>query len=223
MQPAAMELLGGMQKALDNRTGLVLADTHAKKYLRSPDKKIDCSGLAGNDRLWSQLVVPIEFKLEEKDADAALGQLLESASIVQRQQPERKFIYAVSITMDSVEVFCVHFGPLAAFSGIQGSGLLPLRLHPDSPGLCMLARVVAAPLGYLGFEPAILPEGWLGPHKFRCTQRLAVRSESADTPLRPNSSVFKAVLPECGDSEAVLKLAVNDKEVGFHVRALLLA
>ena len=24
-----------------------------KKYLRSPDKKIDCSGLAGNDRLWS--------------------------------------------------------------------------------------------------------------------------------------------------------------------------
>ena len=87
MQPAAMELLGEMQKALDNRTGLVLADTHAKKYLRSPDKKIDCSALAGNDRLWSQLVVPFEFMLEERDADAAPGQLLEFVSIVQRQQP----------------------------------------------------------------------------------------------------------------------------------------
>ena len=66
-------------------------------------------------------------------------------------------------------MFCAHFGALSTFSGIQGSGLLPLRLHPDSPGLCMLACVVAAPLGHLGFEPAVLPEGWLGLHNFRCT------------------------------------------------------
>ena len=196
----------------------MLADTHGKNYLHNPTKLIDCSGLASYDRLWSQLVVPIEFKLEEKDADAALGQLVESASIVQRQQPKRKFIYAVSITMDSAEVFCLHFKGLAAFSGILSSGLLPVKLHPDPPGLRMLTRIVACPLAHLGFESAILPQGRLGPHQSRCTRRLAVRTESTLNPTRPNSSVFKAVLPE-RNTEAVLKLSVDDKEVGSHVPA----
>ena len=149
MQPAAMELLTEMQQALSG-TGLVLADTHASTYLQHPRKQINCSGLAGNDRLWSQLVVPIKVKLEEKDADAAFWQLVETASIVQFQQPERGFIYAVSITMDTVEVFCLRFGELADFSSISSSGQLPLRLHQNCPGLHMLARVLAASLAQLG-------------------------------------------------------------------------
>ena len=214
MQPAAMELLHVMQQALGSGTGLVLADTHASSYLHNPTKKIDCSGLAGDDRLWSQLVVPIEFKLYSEDADAALGQLVETASIVQRLQPERGFIYAVSITMDTVEVFCMRFGSLADISSISSSGQLPLRLHQNSAGLHMLARVLAATLAQLGWVSAPLPKGRLGPHKFECTRRLALRTVSTSTPSRPCSYVFKAGLPEHGDSQAVLKLAFNDREVG---------
>ena len=215
MQPAAMELLTEMQQALGSGTGLVLADTHASAYPQNPRKQIDCSGLAGDDRLWSQLVVPIEFKLYNEDADAAFGQLVETASIVQWQQPERGFIYAVSITMDTVEVFCLRFGDLATFSSISSSGLLPVRLHQDSPGLHMLARVLAAPLAKLGFVEALLPEGRLGPHTFKCTRRLALRTVSTSTPSRQSSYVFKAKLTDHGDSQAVLKLAFSDKEVGF--------
>ena len=214
MQPAAMELLTEMQQALSG-TGLVLADTHASTYLQHPRKQINCSGLAGNDRLWSQLVVPIKVKLEEKDADAAFWQLVETASIVQFQQPERGFIYAVSITMDTVEVFCLRFGELADFSSISSSGQLPLRLHQNCPGLHMLARVLAASLAQLGFVAALMPEGRLGTHAFKCTRRLAHRTVSTSTPSRQSSYVFKAKLTECGDSQAVLKLAFSDKEVEF--------
>ncbi len=49
MQPAAMELLKGMQQALGSSTGLVLADTHSSNHLHNPVKKIDCSGLAANN------------------------------------------------------------------------------------------------------------------------------------------------------------------------------
>ena len=215
MQPAAMQLLTEMQQALGSGTGLVLADTHASSYLQQATKKIDCSGLAGNDCLWSQLVVPIEFKLDSADGDAALGQLVETASIVQCQQPERAFIYAVSITMDTVEVFCLRFGRLADFSGICISGPLPVRLQQDSAGLCMLARVLAAPLAQLGFVSAHLPEGRLKSHRFKCTARLALRTVSTSTPSRQNSYVYKAKLTQQGDRQAVLKLAFNDKEVGF--------
>ena len=138
LQPAAMELLNEMQQALGSGTGLVLADTHASSYLHDPIKKIDCSGLAGDDCLWSQLVVPIEFKLYNEDANGAFGQLVETASIVPCQQPERGFMYAVSITMDTVELFCLRFGGLADFSSISSSSPLPLRLHQGSPGLRML-------------------------------------------------------------------------------------
>ena len=223
MQPAAMELLTEMQRALGSGTGMVLADTHASSYLHLPTKKIDCLGLAGDDCLWSQLVVPVEFKLYNEDADAAFGQLVETGSIVQRQQPERGFIYAVSITKDTVEVFCLRFGALADFSSISSSGPLPLRLHPDSPGLCMLARVLAAPLAQLGFVSPLLPVGRLGPLKFECTRRLALRTVSTRTPSRQSSYVFRAKLTERNDSQAVLKLALNDNEVGFVSMGLLLA
>ena len=223
MQPAAMELLTEMQQALGSATGLVLADTHASTYLHHPRKQIDCSGLDGDDRLWSQLVVPFAFKLEEKDADAAFGQLVETASIVQRQQPERGFMYAVSITMDTVEVFCLRFGGLADFSSISSSGALPLRPHQDSPGLCMLARVLAAPLAQLGFVSALLPAGRLGPYTFECTRRLALRTVSTSTPSRQSSYVFRANLTEHSHSQAVLKLAFSANEVGSKSMRLLLA
>ena len=215
MQPAAMELLTETQQALGSRTGLVLADTHASSYVHDPIKKIDCSGLAGDDRLCSQLVVPIEFKLYNEDADAAFGQLVEVASIVQGQQPDRGFICAVAITMDTVEVFSLRFGGLAGFSSISSSSPLPLMLLQGSPGLRMLARVLAAPLAQLGFVSAPLPEGRLGPHTFECTGRLALCTVSTSTPSRQNRYVFKAKLTERGDSQAVLKLAFNDKEVRF--------
>ena len=214
MQPAAMELLTELQRALCGSTGLVLADTHARKYLHDPVKKLDCSGLAGSERLWSQLVLPIEFKLHTADADAALGQLTETAGIVQRQQPERRFLYAVSITMDTVELFQFSYGPLASFSRILSSDAQPLRLRPDSAGLRLLACIVAAPLAQLGFLSAALPaEGQLGPHRFSCTSRLAIRTDLTTTGHRKGSYVFRAQLE--GLQMGVLKLAKNDNEVGL--------
>ena len=218
MQPAAMELLNGMQQALGSSTGLVLADTHARNHLHNPTKLLDCSGFAGSDRLWSQLAVPFEFKLDAgeagtADADAAFGQLMVTAKIVQNQQPERRFLYAVSITMDTVQVFCSDFSRgLRIISRIRSSGPLPLQLHPDSAGLCMLARVVAAPLAQLGFVPASLPEGQLGPHCFTCTARLALSMAPANGALALSSYVFMAQLED--KRRAVLKLTKSDYEVG---------
>ncbi len=51
MQPAAMDLLTGLQHALGSSTGFVLADTHENNHLHSPARKIDCSGLAASSRL----------------------------------------------------------------------------------------------------------------------------------------------------------------------------
>ena len=79
----------------------------------------------------------------------------------------------------------------------------------------MLARVLAAPRAQLGFVAALLPEGRLQAYTFKCTRRLALRTVSTSTPSRHSSYVFEAKLPEHGDSQAVLKLAFNDKEVGF--------
>ena len=212
LQPAAMELLTQLQRALHSSTGLVLADTHARGYLRNPVKKLDCSGLADSERLWSQLVLPFEFKLHTADADAALGQLTETAGIVQRQQPERRFLYAVSITMDTIELFQFQYGQRASFSRILSSGAQPLRLRPDSAGLCLLARVVAAPLPQLGFLSAALPTGQLGSYKVSCTSRLAIRTEFITTGHRKGSYVFRAKL---GRRTGVLKLAKSDNEVGL--------
>eukprot|EP00891_Asterochloris_glomerata_P003367 jgi/Astpho2/3367/Aster-04709 len=107
MQAAAMELLTGLQHALGSSTGFVLADTHENNHLHSPARKIDCSGLAASSRLWSQLVVPIEFRLHRTEADAALGQLTVTAGLVLRQQPERRFLCGVIITLDTVEAVLV--------------------------------------------------------------------------------------------------------------------
>ena len=105
MQPAAMELLQRMQQALGSSTGLVLADTHSSDNLHNPVTKTKCSGLAANNRLSSQLVVPFEFKLHTTEAVAALRQLTETAGCVRRQQPVRRFICGVSITLETVEAF----------------------------------------------------------------------------------------------------------------------
>eukprot|EP00891_Asterochloris_glomerata_P002611 jgi/Astpho2/2611/Aster-04314 len=77
----------------------------------------------------------------------------------------------------------------------------------------MLARVLAAPRAQLGFVAALLPEGRLQAYTFKCTRRLALRTVSTSTPSRHSSYVFEAKPPEHGDSQAVLKLAFNDKEL----------
>ena len=219
MQPAAMELLQGLQQALGSGTGLVLVDTHSSGHLTGPVKKIDCSGLAANNPLWSQLVVPFEFKLHTTDADAAFGQLTETANLVRQQQPERKSLCGVSISLDTVEVFSFDYGPRASFSRIYSSGAQPLKLQSGSAGLRLLASIVAAPLSQLGFEPASLPDGQLADCSFTCTARLALRSESGTQGARQSSRVYLAELD--GNRPAVLKLAKTSREVGFCVHELL--
>ena len=219
MQPAAMELLKGLQQALGSGTGLVLMDTHSSNHLKGPVKKIDCSGLAANNTLWSQLVVPFEFKLHTSDADAAFGQLTETAGLVRRQQPERKFLCGVSISLDTVEVFYFDYGPRASFSRIHSSGAQPLKLQAGSAGLRLLASIVAAPLSQLGFEPASLPDSQLADCSFTCTARLALRSESGTQGARQSSRVYLAQLD--GNRSAVLKLAKISREVGLCVHQLL--
>lgn len=177
MQAAAMELLTGLQHALGSSTGFVLADTHENNHLHSPARKIDCSGLAASSRLWSQLVVPIEFRLHRTEADAALGQLTVTAGLVRRQQPERRFLCGVITTLDTVEVFRFDYGPLGSFSRIHGTGVQPLKLHTAPAGLRLLASIVAAPLPLLGFVPVVLPHGQLEAYSFTCSSRLAICSK----------------------------------------------
>ena len=220
MQPAAMELLQGMQQVLGSSTGLVLKDTHRTGHLHNPVKKIDCSGLAANNSLWTQLVVPFEFKLHTTEADGALGQLTETAGFVVRQQPGRRFLCGVSITLDTVEAFHFGYGPRGSFSHILSTGVQPLELQPDSAGLCLLASIVAAPLPQLGFVTVSLPSGQLADYHFRCTNSLAVRSESGTQGARQNSRVYLAQLDD--KRSAVLKLAKSSKEVRLGTYQLLL-
>ena len=76
-------------------------------------------------------------------------------------------------------MFCVHSGPLAAFSGIQGRRPAATQAAPQTLLACAcwraswLPRWVTWALSLQSYQ-----RGWLGLHKFRCTQRLAVRAES---------------------------------------------
>ena len=64
------------------------------------------------------------------------------------------------------------------------------------------------PLAQLGFVPAFLPEGQLGPHSFTCTARLALGLDLVIKPLTHNSYVFMAQLED--KRRAVLKLSKHD-------------
>lgn len=82
MQPQVFELLLRVNKAMGGV--LHLADTHAENGFASPPAFIDCSGLATRLRAWVQLVLPVEFKLD--DMRAALGQLIGRFRVAAEQQ-----------------------------------------------------------------------------------------------------------------------------------------
>ena len=82
MQPQVFELL---QRINETTEGVLhLADTHAEDGFASPPAYIDCSGLATRLRAWVQLVLPVEFMLD--DIQAALGQLIGRFRVAAEQQ-----------------------------------------------------------------------------------------------------------------------------------------
>ena len=84
-------------------------------------------------------------------------------------------------------MFFCHFRGLVTFSRIGSSSPLPLEL---CPGLCMLARVVAALLAQLGLHLRPCQRASWDP----CTARLALGIEFANKSVMHTSLVFKAQL-----------------------------
>lgn len=103
MQPQLMALLQGIHAL--KPAAVQVHDTHAQNPIQHPAGLVDCSLLASEVRRWSCMVVPIEFKLADSEILTALGQLVNRMRHTFQQQPDRKFGFAVIITMQSVEVF----------------------------------------------------------------------------------------------------------------------
>lgn len=103
MQPQLMELLRGIHSF--QKAEVQLHDTHARDPIQQPPGQVHCSLLASDLRRWTSMVVPIEFKLDDSEELVALGQLVSRVRHTLQQQPARQRVFAVVITMQSVEVF----------------------------------------------------------------------------------------------------------------------
>ncbi|CAL8467414.1 g6952 [Coccomyxa elongata] len=82
MQLQVFELLLRINMAVEGV--LHLADTDAENGFAGPPAFIGCSGLATRLRAWVQLVLPVEFRLD--DMQAALGQLIGRFQVAAEQQ-----------------------------------------------------------------------------------------------------------------------------------------
>ena len=212
MQPRVMDILHALAEVLSS--WLVIKDTHTRDSLKQPTAMIDCVGLASNLSLWTQLVVPIELRLLNEHV-ALLGRLIDRCSYIFEQQPQRVHVYAVAITVQSVEVFKIRHAPEGRFL-VAKSAPHPLSICRDSTGLQLLARVLQASRMDHGYQVPELPS------ELQCgalTVRPAelIRQGTAPPGGYPGQFVFKASMD---GSEAVTKLGSSDHEVhlnGLHL------
>lgn len=139
MQPRIMELLSVLIEAV--HSPLHLQDTHSRNYLKIPEAKVDCVGLAGTTVAWSAVVLLIELRLDDGKLVALLGQLMGRCWTPFRQQTWRRKAYALAITQGLVQGFVFTRVPPSVRLTLHESPAQPLSASPASAGVQLLARL----------------------------------------------------------------------------------
>ena len=207
MQPLVMDMLHAIARAVGASQKLV--DTHASNYLKLPTGMIDCCGLRSDLVAWTQLVVPWEFKLSSTQAVSLLGQLITRCIDLFDKQPQCQCVYAVGIMLDAVEVFTI--SRVNGMLSVAGTGLQPLSINSQSPGLQLVASVLQAAPEELGFCSPRLPASIeLGGYTMRNLE--VIQDGTARPGGHPGTYVFRVAVDGLQEP-AVLKLGFSDREV----------
>ncbi len=210
MQPLMMRLLQRLATALGSE--VVLKDTHISNYLKNPTAQIDCSGLASPLVAWTQLIVPFEFKVGDGSMIEAAGQLIERCQHTFQQQPSQQHMFAVAITLASVEVISCSHGERHELMQVRRSGSQPLSLCSKSKGLQWICRILQADKATLGYcAPKLPPSFKLGHHNLSNAQLLA-QGTARESNNRQASYVYSVEVWDEGEA-AVLKLNSGPQEV----------
>ena len=86
-----------------------------------------------------------------KEIEALLGQLIDRCEVMFSNQPLRKQAFALSITLEAVEVFGISRNPEDGKISVQRSGPQLLSISHHSPGLQWISHILQASLIDLGF------------------------------------------------------------------------
>lgn len=207
MQPRVMELLHAIAHAVQSPQ--VLVDVHTCNYLQRPIAKIDCSGMASELSQWTQLVTPWEFKLNIKENEALLGQLIDRCEVMFSSQPSRKQAFAVGITLEAVEVLGISRNPEDDKISVQRSGPQLLSISRHSPGLQWISRILQASLTDLGFISTLPVDPVQIGHCSVCLQKF-IAVGLAPASQGSGSYVLEGTL---GEEPIVVKLNRSQQEV----------
>lgn len=130
MQPCLVPALRAAAEAVGS--SLVLVDTHASG-LQHPPANIDCSGMACHRKAWSQLVLPMEFKLEDGQEAGVTGQIVNRCQAILDTQPSRQVGFALAFTTTSLQIFRFHRGEHGLVR-LKRSGWQPLTVGCQDGG-----------------------------------------------------------------------------------------
>ena len=212
MQPTVMKVLQAARQAVGK--GPILKDTHSRTAgLKQPDAQPGACSLHSPLTAWAQVVVLWEFKVSSKlhDANTMLGQQITRSRHVLDSQPKRKFVVAVSLTMESVELLLVERKALNSVT-VFTSGPEWLSFCPESAGFALLVRLLATPEAALGFKELKCSVKELGPYSISEAQLLCYGT----APQGHGSLVYQVTASSTeSHCEAVLKLHDSDTEVNL--------
>lgn len=212
MQPCLVPALRAAAEAVGS--SLVVLDTHASG-LQHPTANIDCSGMACRSRAWSQLVLPMEFKLEDGQEAGLAGQIVNRCQAILDTQPSRQFGFALGFSTTSMQVFRFHRGE-EGLVRLKRSGWQPLTVGPQDGGSWQqLMWYLAATPEELGHRiPAMDSRAQLGGHTISaCVLQQQGSPQQGTSGTGPGSLVYCCVLED--GEQAILKLTdtVSPREV----------
>ena len=135
----------------------VLVDTSSRGFQQPIAKPGATSFAVAGPLTYATVVVFWEFTLTDRSSARweALGQHVGRARSCLDYQPSRQFMVAVTVTMNSIELFRI-----SRFHGdlsVVRSGPLPFSFDPTSPGLRWLVRLMRTPMAQLGYTPLPKP------------------------------------------------------------------
>ena len=212
MQPTVMKVLQAAKQAVGK--GPILKDTRSRTAgLKQPDAQPDACSLYSPLTAWPQVVVLWEFKVSSQlhDANTILGQQITRSRHVLDSQPERKFVVAVSLTMESVELVRVDRKELNSIE-VSRWGPEWLSFCPESAGFALLVRLLATPEADLGFKDHEYSVKQLGQYSISEARLLCYGT----APQGHGSHVYQVTASTTESlCDAVLKLHDSDTEVNL--------
>ena len=203
MQPCLVPALRAAAEAVGS--SLVLVDTHASG-LQHPTANIDCSGMACHSKAWSQLVLPMEFKLEDGQEAGVAGQIVNRCQAILDTQPSRQFGFALAFSTTSMQIFRFRRGE-EGLVRLTRSGWQPLFVGSQNGGSWQqLMWYLAATPEELGHcIPAMDSGAQLGGHTIsNCVLLQQGSAQQGTSGTGPGSLVYRCDLED--GQPAILKL-----------------